>query len=386
MLMSLPTEALPILYALDSKGRVKVWRAWAYEDIDKTAGFKILHGLKDGKLQEQGKTIKVGKNIGRANETTPFAQAIAEITSKWTKKHDQDGYAETEEGLSVPKLPMLAKNYRDASHKIIFPAYLQPKLNGVRCFAKKVSDTEIRYTSRKGKIYTTLEHITPTLLTIMEVGEIFDGEVYNHRLHFQDIVSGVKKQNELSTQLEFWVYDVADANMDFIDRFDRMDSTLAFMPYNSPVRILNGYDIVDEDDVFTFHSTLVQDGFEGVIIRNLKGGYSFKHRSSNLQKYKEFFDEEFLIVGGKEGDGTSFAGMVIFKCLLPNGETFDCVPKGSHAYKRELWNKLDEIVAAKTMLTVRYQELSKDGEPIFPVGIAFRSGIFNDKGEFEPDI
>ena len=91
-----------------------------------------------------------------------------------------------------------------------------------------------------------------------------------------------------------------------------------------------------------------------------------------LQKFKLFLDKEFQIVGGYTGKGTTFEGMVTFECRADNGEIFGVVPKGSHEYKAKLWGKLDKIVANKTMLTVRYQELSDGGIPIFPVGVSLR--------------
>jgi hypothetical protein len=44
-------------------------------------------------------------------------------------------------------------------------------------------------------------------------------------------------------------------------------------------------------------------------------------------------------------------------------------------YKRELWNDRDKYL--NEWLTVRYFEKSKDGIPIFPVGVSIRIG-----GEF----
>ena len=364
------------LFGLTSTGKVKTWQVAVIDLKDGTAAIDQTYGELDGKLQTNRKIIREGKNLGKANATTPIEQANSEAESKFTKKYEQEGYAVDKDNLRIPKLPMLAQVFEKAKHRIVYPAILQAKLNGVRCFAERVSDTEILYTSRKGKAYTTLEHLTPTLLGIMEVGEIFDGEIYNHDMTFQEITSAVKKQREGSLRLEFWVYDLADAEKDYIDRFDRLDSTVGKMPKDSQVKILNVYNIKDEEDIQSFHSVLVQDGFEGVIIRNLKGGYSFKHRSANLQKYKEFIDAEFLIVGGYTGKGTSFEGAVTFECQATNGETFGCVPKGPFEYKRELWANLAKIVEAKTLLTVRYQELSDSGIPIFPIGISLRSGEF----------
>ncbi|MCK5601979.1 hypothetical protein KAR91_08925 [Candidatus Pacearchaeota archaeon] len=361
------------LYGLTSKGKTKVWGVKVTEFVDGTVSIDQTYGELDGKMQTNRKIVREGKNIGKANETSPFQQACSEAQSKYTKKLEQEGYSEDKDNLRIPKLPMLAQVFDKSKHRLTYPAYVQPKLNGVRCFAEKVSETEVVYTSRKGKAYNTLGHLTPHLLDIMKVGEIWDGEVYNPVMTFQEITSAVKKQREASLDLELWVYDVADSTKGFGERAKRY--------WNSTqkpgiIRVVTTL-VKNEEEVHKYHDEFVQDGFEGIIIRNVgDDGYSFKHRSHNLQKLKNFIDEEFLIVGGYDGKGTSFEGMVTFECLLSNGETFGAVPKGSHEYKRQLWKDLDKIVKAKTLLTVRYQELSDEGTPIFPVGIALRDGEF----------
>ena len=357
------------LYGLTSKGKTKVWQVSVVALEDGTAVIDQTYGELGGKLQTNRKIVREGKNLGKANSTNPVQQAIAEAESKYTKKFEQEGYALDKDNIRVPKLPMLAQVFEKSKHRLTYPCYVQPKLNGVRCFAEKTSDTAIVCTSRKGKPYSTLTHLTPHLLNIMNVGEIWDGEVYNPAMTFQEITSAVKKQREASLELELWVYDVADPTKGFGERSKRY---LGSAQNPGIIRVVTTL-VKSEEEVHKYHDEFVKDGFEGIIIRNIEDdGYSFKHRSHNLQKLKNFIDEEFLIVGGYTGKGTSFEGAVTFECQAANGEIFGCVPKGPFEYKRELWNKLDQIVKAKTLLTVRYQELSDGGVPIFPVGISLR--------------
>ena len=357
------------LYGLTSKGKTKVWQVSVLALEDGTAAIDQEYGELGGKLQINRKVVREGKNIGKSNATTAVQQAHKEADSKFRAKKTKEGYSEDKDNLRIPKLPMLAQVFEKSKHRITYPCYVQPKLNGVRCFAEKVSETEVSYTSRKGKEYSTLEHLTPHLLDIMHVGEIWDGEVYNPAMTFQEITSAVKKQREASLELELWVYDVADSTKSFGERAKRY-----WHSTQKPgiIRVVTTL-VKNEEEVHKYHDEFVQDGFEGIIIRNVEDdGYSFKHRSHNLQKLKNFIDAEFLIVGGYTGKGTSFEGAVTFECQAENGEIFGCVPKGPFDYKRALWNDLDKIVAAKTLLTVRYQELSDSGLPIFPVGISLR--------------
>jgi DNA ligase-1 len=88
-----------------------------------------------------------------------------------------------------------------------------------------------------------------------------------------------------------------------------------------------------------------------------------------LQKYKEFFDKEFVIVGGHEGSGPD-AGTVVFEVKTKEGKVFSVRPKGTREERTEWLNDMKNIKGKE--LTVRYQNLSEDGIPIFPVGIAIR--------------
>jgi hypothetical protein len=63
---------------------------------------------------------------------------------------------------------------------------------------------------------------------------------------------------------------------------------------------------------------------------------------------------------------------VVFKCKLNiNNETFDVRPKGTVAHRASLYKNIKNLVGQP--LTVRYQELSIDKKPIFPVGLAVRN-------------
>ena len=134
------------------------------------------------------------KNVGRANETTATEQAISEGMSKVTEKL-RKGYFETieqakAEGGSDFMAPMLAHKYEDYADAIEWPCYVQPKLDGIRCF-----DTPDGKVSRTNKPILTMGHIDvkATLVSfvagspfgVRKEDPIVDGELYAHGLNFQ---------------------------------------------------------------------------------------------------------------------------------------------------------------------------------------------------------
>jgi len=328
----------------------------------------IRNGLQGGATKEQTKRI-LGKNLGKANVTSPEEQCILECAAKHQKKLDEqyvDKLSAVEDYTQKEiLLPMLAQKFTERKHKIQWPAWVQPKLNGVRCL-----NQELRFLSRQGKEFTTLNHLLEEVVQLNKLGiEIPDGEIYIHGASFQEIIRLVKKEreNEANKALEYWIYDCINTD-NFLERKTALDR--AFMKgHFKHLRLVPSYPIQDEQTMKVFHDRWVQEGYEGAIIRNADGLYQVKHRSNDLQKYKVFHDEEFRIVGFDQGAGIE-DGCIIFVCVNKEGKQFSVRPKGSHDL-RKAWYKKGKSFLGKD-LTVRYQNLSEASVPIFPSGITVR--------------
>jgi len=369
----------PTLYGRATTGKIKMWKAIVTKLEDGTACLEIEHGYLDGKKQLDSRMIEEGKNIGRSNETTPYEQACSEARSSFNKKKDE-GYAESlseikEESIGF-FLPMLAHKWQDHSAKIKFPAILQPKLDGFRSLAKKENGV-VHLWSRKGKVLEVPTEIKEELGKILKEGETTDGELYRHGWGFQRIASAIKKRGEDTAGLHYYIYDSPVLNQTFQERFLNrwpgipMDFSLDLKVVDGTSRIiLCPNKIVNSpEEVMEGQSQVIEAGYEGAIVRNLASEYMFKNRSMSLLKVKNFEDAEFEIVGGKEGQGRE-AGMVIFRCKLKSGLQFDVRPRGTQEERSEMWNNLESYIGKP--LTVKYQGLTDDGCPRFPVGLHIR--------------
>ena len=60
--------------------------------------------------------------------------------------------------------------------------------------------------------------------------------------------------------------------------------------------LTKNFEINDKAEVKPLHDQFVKEGYEGIMIRNKDGEYGINKRSKNLQKFKEFYDQEFQIV------------------------------------------------------------------------------------------
>jgi len=370
------------LYDKAKNGKIKVWMI----SVDKNT-IITHHGYIDGKLTEKRKTIHKGKNIGKKNETTPEQQALFEMQSK-VKLQQRKGYSfnlqEVRSGKQAPTyLPMLAKTYNGT---LPDSCYAQPKLNGIRCVAVK-QDYCVTLWSRTGKDLTgPLWDLARILNRTMTGDTIWDGELYVHGWDFSRITRAVKKESPDSYRIEFHVYDIPLCNTVRGDetKFALRNVWLSFGKkyiHEPRVKFIPAISISSEVEMKARHDLYVQDGYEGIILRDGDANYLWKHRGKELIKYKEFIDEEFPIIGYRAGTGVD-EGTIIFKCHIggrrnkclpyndPRSGYFDVRPRGTVSERRAMYSHGWRYVGE--MLTVRYQERSIYDMPVFPVGISVR--------------
>ena len=364
--------SLPTLYCKSKTGKTQVWNI---QVIGST--IRVSYGYQDGAVTVNEKTITAGKNIGKKNETTPEQQATSEARSTWDKKKT-GGYAESLDDAHVPGvadaaavaaheaiLPMLAHDYHKRGKDIKFPCFVQPKLDGVRCIFKNGV-----LTSRQGKVFPNMEHITQDL---KDVDLVLDGELYSNTLNFQQFVGLVRKkkhndaEKQLLRQVKFHVYDCVN-DKPFSERNESINNLFSKRLYAFSEPLLTEECKIKED-LKKFHDKYVAEGKEGLIIRNKDGLYQLAARSKDLQKYKEFEDAEYKVTGFTDGEGSE-KGLVIWICETSAGKSFHVRPRGTHEARAEIFNEAKDYVGKS--LTVRYQELTEEGIPRFPVGIAFR--------------
>lgn len=375
-------EKLPKLYKKTSTGAIQEWEVY----IDDSGCSPVIitkYGQLGGKIQTSTEVITEGKNIGRSNETSPMEQAFLQAKSDWEKQLKKgyvDNVDDAEEGKTDEIIkggiaPMLAHKFSEQGHKIKYPALVQPKLDGHRCVAV-YKNGEYSLWSRTRKPITSMPHIIKAL---NESGccHSLDGELYNHDYHnnFEELSSKIRQEEPQSgcEVVQYHIYD-APENMGLNknrNEYLQIDAKEVLKDYPE-LHIVETIVVNDEDELMDAFDHFVAEGYEGCMVRNMSGLYVNK-RSYDLQKVKEFLDDEFKIVGVKVGTKGSMAGKAVFTCQLPNGETFDCKMKGD---MNDLKKYADDtsLVIGK-LLTVQYQGYTGYGKPRFPVGLRFREDI-----------
>ena len=361
------------LYDKDKKGNVKEWSV--YHD---GAEVVLRYGREDGKIQEK-RTTSIGKNLGRANETSPEEQAEKEATAKYTKQLKK-GYKTSKDNLGSLTLPPLAHRYQDRKDSIKWPAYGSYKLDGVRMTAF-YENGKVRFQSRGGECYPIIEEIAEELKQAFfnqSPDLVIDGELYRHGMFLEDITAAVKKHNKDTHKLKFHVFDAYDPQGDEIPlktRYMCYKGMIAFCSTElTKVIGLTQFKINNEDELMALHKLVVDQGYEGVVIRNMDSLFKFNQRTSDFQKYKVQMDEEFLVVGYEQGKN----GCVSAICEVTVGidtKTFKAPLIGTMEYQQEVLDRGDTGVYA----CVVFEKYSKYGIPTKPKMKCFRK--VDEKGE-----
>lgn len=381
-------EQLPTLYKKTSTGAIQTWRI----DVE---GSTIIatYGQQGGKLQSTRDVIAEGKNVGKANGTTAAQQAELEAIAQWTKKQKR-GYTQNVEDASAGVVdsafvvggvePMLAQSFAKHGSKIRFPAFTQPKLDGHRCIAMRVSGVWSLW-SRTRKPITGVPHIIAALNastivcktssgeTVIEGDLVLDGELYNHdyRDRFEELTSFIKRPDPKPGHeaVQYHVYDVV-TDMPFSARALRLEDIAGSTV--EPIVVVETMMVRDEDEAMAAFATFIDQGYEGAMLRNGGSAYVNK-RSMDLQKVKTFDDGEYEIVAVEEGRG-KLAGKGIFVCKTADGATFSVKMKGSLDSLADFLKNADNYIGR--MLTVQYQGITNDNKvPRFPIGLRLREDV-----------
>lgn len=392
---------LPTLYKKTSTGAIEQWRI----DVSARKGEGAIittWGHVDGSPQQAIDIVTKGKNLGKKNETTAVQQAEAEATSQWEKKKKK-GYVESIEDAQEGKVdalieggvfPMLAKRFDEQGHKIVYPAFVQPKFDGHRCIAV-VKDGKATLWSRTRKPITGLPHIVKDIEAFVAGTRhslykncILDGELYNHdyRTRFEDLSSFIRTPEPQPgcEAVQYHIYDQANCAGTQVERLVLVDSIRnAKRPYLVGVETVQ---VNDEDELMVAFENFLEQGYEGAMVRNADGEYVNK-RSADLQKIKEFDDAEFKVVGVEEGRG-KMAGHAIFVCVTENKPypcgTTNFVPPAGVEFRAKMKGKAEVLKeffehperAVGRMMTVKYQGFTnKNNKPRFPVALRFKEDI-----------
>ena len=364
----------------------------------------VRSGIATGKITLTAPTyFEEYANEGRANQRNPFQSAMIWARALWLKKIDE-GSAESKTEFTKSKttvvnreyLPMLAEK-ETSIDDIQFPAYVQPKLDGMRAlvYLKKPNGTIndiVAYSRRKKPLGKNFDKVKKILLPYLNAlydqeknqSIYLDGEIYTHGKKLQDII-GNARGSEIS-QLQYHIYDVfypLELETNFEDRlqqrddlFDNIEKSVkaAKILIRVPTKLVNNL-----KEAYQMYDNFVKQGYEGAMLRNQQGPYLVDKtttRSKDLVKLKPTYTDEFEVVNYTEGRKGRDVGAIIWVCKTKEGLEFNATPKDmTIAERKALFQECKKKFKTKylgRMLTVEYQDMSKDLKPQRAKAVMFR--------------
>lgn len=324
------------LYRRNNNGAPTVW--WAELDSD-TNSITVFYGLIRGNIRKEVYTVtqKDGNKEleSRYNEKIKQGyQYLNEICDMQDRPPVEDENSlelfnflntylpkDLSNGNSNLLLPMLAKTYNGNVWKKVSCMYGQYKINGLRCIITAYTQNDmfkpirLRFQSREGIIWNTLENLSDYLLSIIPANIIremidgyvaLDGEIYLPGYTINQINHFVKDANCVENKLlQFWCYDImmegnqAHRNM-YRYHIKKPTSFNSIKEhYNNKERliILHNKYITNDNEAIDTRNHFINLGFEGLILRNAKTDYQYGRRRANyMEKFKDAAEGDFIIL------------------------------------------------------------------------------------------
>lgn len=324
------------LYRRNNNGMPTVW--WASFNSD-TNSIAVFYGLVRGNIRKEVYTVtqKDGNKEleSRYNEKIKQGyQYLNEICDMHDRPPVEDENSlelfnflntylpkDLSNGNSNLLLPMLAKTYSGNVWKKVSCMYGQYKINGLRCIITAYTQNDmfkpirLRFQSREGIIWNTLENLSDYLLSIIPANIIrdmidgyvaLDGEIYLPGYTINQINHFVKDANCVENKLlQFWCYDImmegnqAHRNM-YRYHIKKPTSFNSIKEhYNNKERliILHNKYITNDNEAIDARNHFINLGFEGLILRNAKTDYQYGRRRANyMEKFKDAAEGDFIIL------------------------------------------------------------------------------------------
>lgn len=266
--------------------------------------------------------------------------------------------------------PMLAKKFKDHQHKLRYPCFVQPKLNGVRAiYACGLFQSRDQHLWRE----TCLLQLRQDLRNL-PLHFVLDGELYCHGMPLQNINSAVgvnrKTDSGVTPKVEYHVFDCLISGREdwnFEQRFAELQKEEHLLGKNIslvPTHKIN--EATQGEELFAYYK---KQDYEGLIYRQnrpygrAQNCTNKENRWDILLKRKDWLDEDCEIVDTEFGTGKyhDCVGSLLLR-FPPNGVLFSAGSGLSDLQRIEYVANPPIGLTAK----IKYEMLSEGGVPLKP--------------------
>lgn len=276
--------------------------------------------------------------------------------------------------ISVFNIQLANKYERTKRYEAPF-FYASAKLDGLRCYYSKQKNGLFTRSNKPHKGFEEISQVCKALCEEYSLA-IIDGELYTDAENFEKLNGVIRKADSiLKDRVNLVIFAVVPfdkSNYDTADMVETMNKMSKWLERMSVVKvsILDNFVVQNNyKDIQEKTYSLVEKGFEGLMLRNPYSFYDFK-RSNNLLKVKLFQEDDFEIVDCFEGKG-KYVGM-LGGFRVKKGDIVSEVGTGFTDEERDFfWATRDTLIGK--IVNVKYFSLTDSGKSLrHPVFLKFK--------------
>lgn len=276
----------------------------------------------------------------------------------------------------------------EITQPVVYPVRVEAKLDGLRCVAVK-SKGEVTLYTRSGTVLETLPRIKSAIEDLAADDIVLDGEVMGEDWSESASVVMSSKSKKDDSKMLFHAFDLIS-----IEDWKRQKSETHYRARlldlqmvlgdtaGTPFRYVKSVMANDEQDLREFYSGCLEEGYEGVMLKDIGAPYQWK-RSPAILKLKPVATEEGMVVGWYEANANTkragqFGGFVV---LTPNGVTTRVGGGYTDALKSQIFSEGPDSYVGKIVECEHQPPFTPDGRLRFPVFTRFR-----DPSDVDPKV
>lgn len=276
----------------------------------------------------------------------------------------------------------------EITQPVVYPVRVEAKLDGLRCVAVK-SKGEVTLYTRSGTVLETLPRIKSAIEALAADDIVLDGEVMGEDWSESASVVMSSKSKKDDSKMLFHAFDLIS-----IEDWKRQKSETHYRARlldlqmvlgdttGTPFRYVKSVMANDEQDLREFYSGCLEEGYEGVMLKDIGAPYQWK-RSPAILKLKPVATEEGVVVGWYEANANTkragqFGGFVV---LTPNGVTTRVGGGYTDALKSQIFSEGPDSYVGKIVECEHQPPFTPDGRLRFPVFTRFR-----DPSDVDPKV
>jgi len=255
---------------------------------------------------------------------------------------------------------------------------VEPKLDGIRCFAIVEDDKALLY-ARSGKLITNFDSTIGIALSKLGNG-CYDGEIMGE--DFIALMRQAYRKEDVNTEgtylalfdyLPLREWKDRQAKLSCEERYDILVGRIQGTHRTDSekyLKVVERFPVGSNyDDIKNLHDRFVAEGFEGAMIKDLDAPYKFG-RGPEVMKLKAFHDADCEVLRVEQGTG-KFADTCGAIIVNYKGVEVGVGSGLTDEMRLMIWNKPDDFVGR--IAEIRYQEETPDGSLRFPTFVCWRN-------------